>query len=432
MYNDTISTEKCKTKSINLHSFQESLLVIAIFILMFCILTNPSFYAKSVTNGINLFFHAVLPGLLPFMFLCKMLANFQFKRLSRLFKQPMKKCFGLSEFCFFPFFISIISGYPIGSKITADLYAQGKIPKNDVFLCSILSSTSGLIFIIGSVGSIMLNSAKIGIILYISNILACIISVVLLHIFKTAKQKTSNKLKTANNTFMPTQNQTFYDLNKKQNQKTLKNNTISVLTASPLPLTAQIRINKSFSELPNASHNKNPNLLKSSITAKAEALKAHQNNANTNKHKMQQSFLNLMSQSAIDTTSSLLVVCFYIAFFFVIIDILSNLKILSFLSNIICAIIGSTPDKTALSTGIMSGIVEMTNGVKLLSNSINKTSISFISGLISFGGFSIIFQSLSFLSKTQIKAQKFILAKLFQALLSFLICFIILSLFPIL
>ena len=43
-------------------------------------------------------------------------------------------------------------------------------------------------------------------------------------------------------------------------------------------------------------------------------------------------------------------------------------------------------------------VYEMTNGIKLLSNSYSPLSLSFISAIISFSGISIIMQSLSFLS----------------------------------
>ena len=140
-------------------------------------------------------------------------------------------------------------------------------------------------------------------------------------------------------------------------------------------------------------------------------------------------FLQIMSSSAIDTAQSLLVVCFYIAFFFVLIDILNQTKILHFFAKLISPLFGSNPEKTALSSGVMSGIIEMTRGVKMLSNMHCSLSFSLISSLISFGGFSIIFQSLSFLSKINIKVSKFIFAKFVQAFLSFFVCLALLSIF---
>lgn len=362
---NTITVKKSKIKSNKIDNFQEKLLVFAIFLLMFCILSNPSYYAKSVTNGISLFAKSVLPGLLPFMFLAKTLSNFEFKNVSKLLKKPMKTLLGIDEKCFFPFFMSIISGYPIGAKITADLYADQKIKKENVFLCSVLASTSGLIFIIGSVGISMLGSAKIGVILYVVNIVSCIISTSIIAFFSK-----NFKRKRHHNT----------------DAESSKLNSEKINT-------------KTFSQV----QKQDP-----------------------------KNILSIMSKSAIDTTSGLLVVCFYIAFFFMLIDVLENLKVLEVFEYLITFILGENANKSGISSGIMSGIIEMTRGIKTLSQAHTKINVCLISFLISFGGFSIIFQSLSFLSKTQIKPLKFILAKLLQGFVAFVLCFAILSIFHIL
>ena len=70
----------------------------------------------------------------------------------------MKKLFGINGYGFYAFIMSIISGYPLGCKITADLYNQGKISEKELTKTVIISSTSGLEFVIGAVGGLMLKS----------------------------------------------------------------------------------------------------------------------------------------------------------------------------------------------------------------------------------------------------------------------------------
>ena len=386
MYYSTIPRKKSKIKTSTFVSVQENMLVFAIFLLMFCILTKPTAYSKSVISGLKLFFSAVLPGLLPFMFLCKILTNLNIQKHLAFMSKPMQKIFGLSKECAYPFFISIISGYPIGSKITSDLYESYKISDKDLLKCAVLSSTSGLIFIIGSVGSAMIGNVKVGILIYFASILSCILSVIILNLIDKIK---NIKTKPLINATILTAEAGF------------TNNTINIssnnLTSSTSSNQSNIAIQKSI-------------------------------NNNT---KSKDSILNIMTTSAADTCQSLLIVCFYISFFFVLIDILSQTKILGIFSKAICIIFSSNPDKMALSQGIVSGIVEMTRGVKMLSFIKTPLSFSLICSLISFGGFSIIFQSLAFLSKTNIKFSKFIFAKLLQALLAFLICFAMLLIFNI-
>lgn len=377
MNNDTIILEKSKTKNTTFAPIEEKMLIIAIFIIMFCILSNSALYAQSVISGIKLFFFAVLPGLLPFMFLCKILSSINLEKLSHFANKPMQKTFSVGGNCFYPMFMSLVSGYPIGSKITSDLSLQGKIKEKEILICSALSSSSGLIFIIGSVGNGMLNSTKLGIIIYVSNAIATFLCTIILNLMQKIKMK-------------------------KQKENTISNNKIQN------KLKHEKVENKSFFE-------KQTRNCTSSFKTK-----------NENKN-----ILQILSSSATDTSQSLLVVCFYISFFFVIIDILNQTKILPFLANIISLVFGNNPEKMALSGGIMSGIIEMTRGVKMLSEIKTNLSISLISALISFGGLSIIFQSLSFLSKTNLKPSKFVFAKIVQAFLSFLCCTILLLIFKI-
>lgn len=386
MYYSTIPRKKSKIKSSTFVAVKENMLVFAIFLLMFCILTKPTTYSKSVISGLKLFFSAVLPGLLPFMFLCKILTNLNIQKHLSFMSKPMRKIFGLSKECAYPFFISIISGYPIGSKITSDLYESNKISDKDLLKCAVLSSTSGLIFIIGSVGSSMIGNAKVGILIYFASILSCILSVIILNLIDKIKN-----IKT----------------------KPLINAPILTAEAGFANNTVNISSNNLTSS---ASSNQSNMAIRKSI------------NNNT---KSKDNILNIMTTSAADTCQSLLIVCFYISFFFVLIDILSQTKILGIFSKAISIILSSNPDKMALSQGVMSGIVEMTRGVKMLSFIKTPLSFSLICSLISFGGFSIIFQSLAFLSKTNIKFSKFIFAKLLQALLAFLICYAMLLIFNI-
>ncbi len=248
----------------------------------------------------------------------------------------MKAIFNLEGACLYPFLMSVISGYPIGSTITADLYQKGLISKENVTRAAVLSSTSGPIFVIGAVGGAMLNSPKIGLIIYISNILSAIIVSILIGLVGRKK--------------------------------------------------------KQVNEPPAITYEQSSNII---------------------------------YKSAKDTCISLLIVGFYIALFSLFIDLLTDLKIIGCLSSCLNFIFGRIPGFTDISAGIMSGIIEMTTGAKLLSYTLTPLSISFISFLIAFGGLSIIMQSLSFLSSTPIKSGQFILCKFLQGVLAFFICLII-------
>ena len=352
---NTTNKKKCKIKNKENQNLSNMMITAAIFFIMFAILTNPAYYATSVTNGLKLFVIAVLPGLLPFMFLTKIIANLKSNKRFLLFEKSTKKIFGLNADSLYSFFISIISGYPVGSKFVSERYNAGKISDKDINKYAILCSTSGPIFIIGTVGVFMLNNLSYGVVLYVLNIISTIISVIFINIVCQIKQR---------------------------NKTTVKFDEINSLNNS-------MQLNKT-------SNNSTP--LKNT------------------------KILSVISRAATDTASSLTVVAFYIAFFFMFIDLLTNLKIISGLAYIF-----SKNCNNSLLTGLFSGLVEMTRGIQILSETKSVISLSAISFLLSFSGLSIIFQSLSFLQTTTLKTKKFIFGKIFQGIISFVLSTIVFS-----
>ena len=162
-----------------------------IIFVMMLIISNPTLFSSSTIKGLKLFFYSVLPGLFPFMFLTKLLTE-----LGTIFKITKKlspisqKIFGTPGVSLYCFFMSILSGYPIGAKIISDLYSKNLITKNDAKRMSIFCTTSGPIFVIGAIGVGMLHSIKLGIIIYLSHILSSIILGILYNmIFKTKESK---------------------------------------------------------------------------------------------------------------------------------------------------------------------------------------------------------------------------------------------------
>lgn len=147
-----------------------------VFLVMLLIISNPALFSSATISGLKLFFGSVLPGLLPFMFLTKLLTELgTVFKISKRFSNVSQKLFGTPGVSFYCFFMSILSGYPIGAKIISDLYSKDLITENDAKRMSIFCTTSGPIFVIGAVGVGMLKSYKLGLILYISHILSSII-----------------------------------------------------------------------------------------------------------------------------------------------------------------------------------------------------------------------------------------------------------------
>ncbi len=139
----------------------------------------------------------------------------------------------------------------------------------------------------------------------------------------------------------------------------------------------------------------------------------------------------ILSSTMYDSIISILLVGGYIAIFFILIDVLLNCGILTFLSGILSSIFSYVGLPSGLSTGVASGIFEVTRGCLDLSNaSVDLRIVTPIAcALISWGGISIHFQALTFLNKCGIKKSVFFLQKFTQSIISGVVCLAFVLLF---
>lgn len=150
--------------------------IFVIYILVNMILF-PSFYLQTTLNGITAWAFNVLPAILPFIFFTKILSlSGVVEKFSSFFSKPTKFLYNTSSLSSFAFVSSIISGYPVGAKITSDLYQNGKITRQDACKMMSFCSTSGSMFIIGAVGAGMLGSVTAGYLIFIAHILGALIN----------------------------------------------------------------------------------------------------------------------------------------------------------------------------------------------------------------------------------------------------------------
>ena len=96
---------------------------------------------------------------------------------------------------------------------------------------------------------------------------------------------------------------------------------------------------------------------------------------------------------------------------------------------IISTIINNIFNFKSLYKGIISGILEMTQGIKYLSilNISNTIKASLITFIISFGGLSVHSQTISIISDTDIKYKYFFIARIYHAIISSSLVFLILK-----
>lgn len=148
------------------------------------------------------------------------------------------------------------------------------------------------------------------------------------------------------------------------------------------------------------------------------------------------SFSNLggiIGTSISNSINIILLIGGFVVLFSVIISVLQTSQLLDILSNFIKPIFNLLNIPTEFGNGIISGILELTNGLNIICNipskklSINIITASFLLGL---GGFSILLQVWSTIAKTDLSIKPYIIGKLLQACISAFYTFIFLNTFP--
>lgn len=142
-----------------------------IVILILC-LTMPEITIISVKETITLWFNSVVPVLLPFFIISKAIYYNGGMIYFTKFLSPVLKVLGLPQTLSFPLAMTLTCGYQTGSKTVAELENDGL--KNVDYYANICFSSSPL-FVIGTIGTVILNDTKSGYMLYLIHILTVLI-----------------------------------------------------------------------------------------------------------------------------------------------------------------------------------------------------------------------------------------------------------------
>lgn len=314
------------------------LLVLCFFMLV--LVAYPKQYLDSCLKGIMLWAVVVLPSLLPFFFLTALLTSTGVLiKICKPFDKIANKLFNLNGIAFYCYAMSVLSGYPVGSKIISELYLNGYINEGESSRMSVLCSTSGPLFTIGSVGIAMFNSKTCGIIIYLSHVVSALLVALC---FKNYGKKPQKLLK-------------LY----------------------------------SYEQANNVLYN-------------------------------------CMYSSVV----SCLIVGGFISVFYVFAEIANNFNLLFLIEKLLSFPLSFFKEGSRIANAFTYGLIECTRGAKALSTfGTNALTVSLATALCSFGGISIIMQSIVFLNKAKVKTKFFILGKFLQMLFSFALCFLLTLIF---
>lgn len=295
--------------------------------IIYFMITASNKVIESVNFSISIWKDNLFPTLFPFFVVSSLLLNYGFVDiLGNLLSKPMNKLFHLPGCCGFVLAISLVSGFPSGAKYTKDLVENNLITIKQAERLLTFTHYSNPLFILGMIGSILLNNQKLAYLIMIAHI----VSGLLVGIIFRKKNYYSCE-----------------NMQKKSN-----------------------KTSKTFGQL--------------------------------------------LTESIISSLNTMFLLLGIVTIFLIISTIIKNIV--------------SLPP--ILST-IVSGILEMTQGVKLAS--LMQTSelikIIIITGIISFGGLSVHMQVLGIISEQKIRYKYFFLARIIHSILAMLLVSIIYILF---
>ncbi len=345
-----------KSKKYNFFIFNlNKLFLPAIFLIFtFCLLIFSNYNLPAVRTSLTLWVNSVIPSLFPFFVATELLMHTNITHyFGIIFKKFMKPLFNVSGECSFPFIMGIISGYPVGAKIACEFRKQNICSKSECERLLSFTNNSGPLFIIGAVGISMFGNTMIGILLFITHLLASFTVGFLFRFWKT-----SENLKQKNKKIFP-------DFNKSH---------------------------VSFSNLGG-----------------------------------------ILSESITSAISTVLLIGGYIIIFACIISILKASGFFNIIAKFISPVFNSLGINTKFITPLLTGFLEITNGISLISNIAIKEisyNIIFTSFLLGFGGISIMLQVWNIVSKTDLSIKPYIYGKLLHGLIASFYTYLFILIFP--
>ena len=187
-----------KEKIIRKNNIILSLLLFAI-IIMFAI--SPKENMDASWEGVKVWALYLLPALFPFFILTKALSSLgTIKKVGDKLSGVTKFLFKAPGISMYVYLMSILSGYPVGGKLVADLYEDNSITRNEAIKITTFTSTSGPLFVVGTVGVGMLSDFRLGLIVLIAHYIGALLNGLLFRRYGSSIKENPN-IKTAGQAF---------------------------------------------------------------------------------------------------------------------------------------------------------------------------------------------------------------------------------------
>mgnify|MGYP001860471642 CR=1 FL=1 len=362
-------------------SFRRNILPIIFVVITIYLVIFSKSNLTAAKNGLTLWATCVVPSLFPFFVITNLLSHTKVVSFTgKLLDKFMRPLFNVPGIGGFAFVMGLISGYPVGAKVVSDFRQEGLVTKDEGERMLAFTNNSGPLFIISSVGISLFGDTTTGLLLLCTHVLACItVGIILGKFSKKSDEEFRAKI------IFSQRNSTHFIENSLHNKTTNRNNSVSNFSASKSQ-------NVTFKNL-------------------GEVLGSSINNS----------------------ISTILMIGGFVVIFSVIISILNQTHALDFLSKFFNPILAFLGFDLNFAKPLLSGILELTNGVNLISGVHIKAisqNVILCAFLLGFGGFSVLLQVFSIVAKTDLSMKKYFIGKFMQGIFAAIYTFLALKFIP--
>ena len=178
-------------------AFSNYLIILTVLLLVVTIMIYPAESVDAAYKGLVVWATLVIPALFPFFIGSELLINLGIVKFIGTILEPiMRPVFNVPGEGSFAFVMSVTSGYPVGAKIVSKFRADKILTEIEAQRLISFCSTSGPLFMIGSVAVGMFKLPELGALIAVSHYLgAIIVGIIFGHYKKSSRDSKSVRQK---------------------------------------------------------------------------------------------------------------------------------------------------------------------------------------------------------------------------------------------
>lgn len=121
-------------------------------LMTWAILACPKLSLSYALTGLNVWFQQMIPTLFPFMVLSGMMIRLRLsERFAAFFRPLLYPLFHVNNRCLYCIVMGFLCGFPMGAKITGDMYRMGQITRQEASFLLAFCNNIGPVFFTGYV-----------------------------------------------------------------------------------------------------------------------------------------------------------------------------------------------------------------------------------------------------------------------------------------